>query len=63
MMETIMYFWWNYSDSNYISRILFDVKKIDNLFCMAGALLESDKLHLFLLSDGTRIDDNKYLES
>ena len=30
---------------------------------MAGTSLESDKLHLFLLSDGNQIDDNEYLES
>ena len=30
---------------------------------MAREKIESDKLHLFLLSDGTRIDDNEYLES
>ena len=28
---------------------------------MTSALLESDELHLFLLSDDTRIDDNEYL--
>ena len=28
---------------------------------MANALIESDELHMFLLSDGTRIDDNEYL--
>ena len=30
---------------------------------MANELLKSDKLHLFLLLDGTRIDDNEYLKS
>ena len=25
--------------------------------------MEVDRLHLFLLSDGTRIDDNEYLSS
>ena len=30
---------------------------------MVSKLLESDKLCLFLLLDGTLIDDNKYLES
>lgn len=29
---------------------------------MASEILETDMLHLFLLSDGTWIDDNKYLE-
>ena len=30
---------------------------------MANELLESDKLRLFLLLDGTLIHDNEYLES
>ena len=30
---------------------------------MASKIIESDKLHLFLLSDGSRIDENQYLES
>ena len=30
---------------------------------MASEIIESDKLHLFLLSDGSRIDENQYLES
>ena len=30
---------------------------------MVSEIIEGDNLHLFLLSDGTRIDDNEYLES
>ena len=30
---------------------------------MASEITEADRLHLFWLSDGTRIDDNEYLES
>ena len=30
---------------------------------MASEIIESDKLHLFLLSDGSLIDENQYLES
>ena len=30
---------------------------------MTSEILEADRLHLFLLSGGTRIDDNEYLES
>ena len=30
---------------------------------MASDIIEADRLHLFLLSDGTRIDDNEYVES
>ena len=29
---------------------------------MASEIIESDRLRLLLLSDGTRIDDNEYLE-
>ena len=64
MMETFMYFLLNYSDgNNHVERIPVAVKNINHLFRMASKILESDTLHLFLLSDGTRIDDNKYLES
>ena len=57
-----MYFWLNYSDGN-IERVPVTVKNIDHVFRMASEMFESDKLYLFLLSDGTRIDDNQYLES
>ena len=30
---------------------------------MAREIIEDDNLHLFLLSDGTRIDNNEYLSS
>ena len=39
------------------------MKDIDHLFNMASEIIEADNLHLFLLSDGTRIDDNEYLSS
>ena len=57
-----MYFWLNYYDKNDIERIPVAVKDIDHLFNMASERIEADSLHLFLLSDGTRIDDNEYLE-
>ena len=57
-----MYFWLNYYDKNDIERIPVAVKDIDHLFNMASERTEADSLHLFLLSDGTRIDDNEYLE-
>ena len=53
----------NYCDKNYIERIPAAVKNIDHLFNMASEIIEADRLHLFLLSDGTRIDDNEYLQS
>ena len=39
------------------------MKNIDHLFRMASEIIEVDNLHLFLLSDGTRIGDNEYLSS
>ena len=39
------------------------LKNIDHLFRMASEIIEADRHHLFLLSDGTRIDDNEYLRS
>ena len=39
------------------------MKDIDHLFNMATEIIRADNLHLFLLSDGTRIDDNEYLSS
>ena len=60
-----MHFWLNYCDENnhHIKRIPVAVKNIDHLFRMASEIIESDILHLSLLSDGTRIDDDKYLGS
>ena len=61
---TFMYFWLNYCDENHhIDRISVAVKDIRHLFHLAGEIIKADRLHLFLLSDGTRIDDNEYLES
>ena len=58
-----MYFWLNYCDGNHIERISIAVKNIGHLFHPASQIIEADRLHLFLLSDGTRIDDNEYIES
>ena len=58
-----IYFRLNYCDKNHIERIPVAVKNIDHLFNLACEMIEADRLHLFLLSDGTRIDDNEYLSS
>ena len=58
-----MYFWLNYCHKNHIERILIVVKNIDHLFRLASEMIEADRLHLFSFSNGTRIDDNEYLES
>ena len=58
-----MYFWLNYCDKKHIERIPVAAKNIDHLFNLASEIIKVDRLHLFLLSDATRIDDNEYLES
>ena len=58
-----MYFWSNYCVGNHIERIRITVRNIDHLFNLASEIIEADRLHLFLLSDGTRIDHNEYLSS
>ena len=61
-LATFMYFWLNYCD-DHIERIPIAVKNIDHFLSMASEMIEADNLQLFLLSDGTRIEDNKYLSS
>ena len=39
------------------------MKNIDHLFNLASEINEADKLHLLLLSDGTRIGEDEYLSS
>ena len=58
-----MYFWLNYVDKGTIERIPIAVKNIDHLFRMATEEIEADTLHLFLISDGSRIDENEYLKN
>ena len=58
-----MYFWLNYCNENHIERIPVAVKNMDHLFNLASEIIEADRLHLFLLSDGTRNDDNDDLSS
>ena len=59
---TFMYFCLNYCE-NHIERIPVAVKNIDHLFNLVSEIIKADRLHLFLLFDGTRIDDNEYLEN
>ena len=58
-----MNFWLNYCNENHIERIPIAVQNIDHVFRLASQIIKADRLHLFLLSDGTRIDDSEYLES
>ena len=44
-----MYFWLNYCDGNHIEKI--------------PKIIKADRLHLFVLSDGTRIDEDEYLRN
>ena len=60
---TFMYFWLNYCNENHIERIPVAVKNIDHLFNLASEMIGANNLHLFLLFDGTRIDNNEYLRS
>ena len=60
---TFMYFWLNYCDENDIERIPIAVENISHLFHIVSQITEADRLHLFLLSDGTRIDEDEYLSS
>ena len=57
-----MYFWLNYC-VDHIKRIPMTVKNIDHLFNLASEIIEADRLHLFLLSDGSQTDHNEYLSS
>ena len=60
---TFMYFWLNYCDENHVERIPVAVKNIDHLFHLASQIIKIDALHLFLLFDSTRIDEDEYLSS
>ena len=58
-----MYFWLNYCDENQIERILIAWENVGHIFHLASEIIEADRFHLFLLFDGTWIDDNEYLSS
>ena len=60
---TFMYFWLKYCEKNHIERIPVAVENIDHLFRLASEIIEADRLHLFLFSGGTRIDDVESLSS
>ena len=60
---TFMYFWLNYCDKNHIEKIPVTVTNIEHLFNLASEIIGADNLHLFLLFDGTQIDNNEYLSS
>ena len=48
---------------NHIERIPIAAENLGHLFHLSSEIIKADRLHLFLLSDGTQIDDNKYLSS
>ena len=58
-----MCFWLNYCDENHVERIPIAVKNINQLFHLASEIIEVDRLHLFLLSDGTLTDEDEYFMS
>ena len=39
------------------------MKNMNRLLNLASEIIKADRLDLFLLSDGTRIDDSEYLGS
>ena len=39
------------------------MENTEHLFSLASEIIEADRLHLFLLSNGTRIDENEYLSN
>ena len=57
------YFWLNYCDENHIERTPIAFKNINHLFYQTSEIIEADRLHLFLLSDGTRNGEDEYLSS
>ena len=62
-LATFMYFWLNYCDENHIEKTPIPLKDVGHIFHLASEIIKADRLPLLLLSDGTRIDDNEYLES
>ena len=58
-----MYFSLNYCDENHVERIPIAVENIGHLFHLASEIIKSYRLHLSLLSDGTQIDEDEYLNS
>ena len=58
-----MYFWLNYCNENHIEKIPIAVENISHLFHLASEIIKADRLYLFLLSDGTRIDEGEYLST
>ena len=55
---TFIYFWLNYCDKNHIDRIPIALNNIDHHFNITSEIIETDNLHLFLISGSTWIDDN-----
>ena len=54
-----MYFWLIYCDKDYIEWIPTAVENIGHLFDQACQIMKANRLHLFLLSEGTRIDEDE----
>ena len=58
-----MFFWLSYCKENPVGKIFIKAKNINHLFRIAVELMGTGEFHLFLLSEGTEIDDNEYLSS
>ena len=48
---------------NHIARIPIAVQNIDDIFYLGSQIIKANRLHLFLLSDSTQIDEDEYLSS
>ena len=48
-----MYFWLNDCNKNHVERIPIPMKDIGHLFRLANEIIETNRLHLLLLSDST----------
>ena len=45
---------------NHIERIPIAAENLGHLFHLSSEIIKADRLHLFLLSDGTQIDEEEY---
>ena len=48
---------------NHIERIPIVAENLGHLFHLSSEIIKADRLHLFLLSDGTQIDEEEYWSS
>ena len=59
----MMHFWLNHCDGNHVELIPTAIENIDYIFHLTSQIMEADRLHLFSLAGGPRIDEDEYLSS